>query len=90
MWGEALLAATYIYNRTLYKALNYKTPIEELNKLNNNNNNYYNNIKTWGSIVYYKDNSANKSKLDPRVNKGVLIGYGENNNIYKIWDLSNR
>jgi hypothetical protein len=28
LWGEALLAATFIYNRTLYKALNYKSPYE--------------------------------------------------------------
>jgi IS30 family transposase len=28
LWGEALLAATFIYNRTPHKALNYKSPYE--------------------------------------------------------------
>jgi len=28
LWGEAALAAVYIYNRSPHKALNYKTPYE--------------------------------------------------------------
>jgi hypothetical protein len=30
LWGEALLASVYLYNRTPYSSLGYKTPIKEL------------------------------------------------------------
>ena len=83
LWGEALLASVYIYNRTPHSSLQFKTPFE----VKNNQKPILNNIKIFGSICYYSNNKA-KSKLEPRANKGVLIGYGEQSNIYKIFDLN--
>jgi hypothetical protein len=45
LWGEALLAATYLYNRTPHKALGFKTPYEVYFDIKPN----ISNIRTWGS-----------------------------------------
>ena len=44
------------------------------------------NIRVWGSIAYYKNKGTNIKKLEPRANKGYLIGYGQNQ--YRIWDIT--
>ncbi len=80
LWGEALLAATYIYNRTPHKTLGYKTPYELFYNIKPN----IKNIKSWGSIVYYHSNKY-KTKLSPRKEEAILVGYSDYNH-YKIWD----
>ena len=86
LWGEALLTAVYLYNRTPHSSLGFKTPYELYHGIKPS----YNNIKTWGSIVYYSDNKPGKPKLQNRKRKAVLVGYGENNYIYKVWDIELR
>ena len=81
LWGEALLAAVYLYNRTPHSSLNYKTPYELIYKEKPN----ISNIRVWGSITYYKNKGNNIKKLEPKANKGILIGYGQNQ--YRIWSL---
>jgi hypothetical protein len=84
MWGEALLAATYLYNITPHSSLGFKTPYElyhkRLPKINA--------IKTWGSIAYYHTNKKLR-KLSPRKSKAVLIGYSEHKH-YKLYDIQLR
>ena len=86
MQGEALLAAVYLYNRTPYSKLGYKTPYEFKNgELPN-----IGNIKVFGSLVYFKRKGLNNvTKLDKRGILGILIGYGTNSSHYKIQDLEN-
>jgi len=48
------------------------------------------NIKIWGLITYYKIKGLKRSKLEPQAEKGILVGYGENNNNYKVFDLKSR
>ena len=84
-WGDALMASVYIYNRTPHTALKYKTPFEA----KNNRKPILSNIKIFGSPVYYKDNRPLK-KLDQRGRSGILIGYGEEANLYKVWDIGSR
>ena len=80
-WGDALMASVYIYNRTPHSALNYKTPFEA----KNGRKPILSNIKIFGSPVYYKNNKPLK-KLDKRGKAGILIGFGEEANLYKVWD----
>ena len=82
LWGEAIIASTYLYNRTPHSGINYKTPFE----LKYNNKPDISNISVWGSITYYKNKGNNIKKLDSRANKGYLIGYGQNQ--YRIWDAT--
>lgn len=85
LWGEALLAAAYLYNRTPHKSLGYKTPFE----IYYGHIAYTDHLTSWGSIVYYNTNQY-KTKLEPRTRKGVVIGFGTENPHYKIWDLQGR
>jgi hypothetical protein len=83
LWGEALTASVYIYNRTPHSAIEFKTPYEMKFK----NKPDISNIRIFGSIAYYK-NKTKTNKLEPKANKGILIGYGSNQ--YRIWDLENK
>ncbi len=62
----------YLYNRTLYSAIEFKTPFE----LRNSTKPLINYIKLWGSLAYSKDYKA--KKLELRAKPTILIGYGSN------------
>ncbi len=78
--GKAVLAAIYIYNRTLYTSLGFKTPYE----VRYGTKPDLNNIKIFGSIVYYRNPSP--KKLETRVKKAILLGFTDYGN-YKLLDL---
>jgi len=70
LWGEAILATTFLYNQTPHLALGFKTPF----KSKNNRKPVIFNIKVFSSLCYYRDNSS-KLKLNLRGIKAILIGY---------------
>ena len=77
-WGEAVITATYLYNRTPHAKINYKTPFEvKYNKKPN-----ITNIRTFGSLCFYKLKNNKVKKLDAKADKAILLGFNEN--IYKI------
>ena len=47
-------------------------------------------IRVWGSIAWYKAKGPNTLKLDLRARKAILIGYTNNTEVYKLWDLELR
>ena len=82
LWGEAIIAATYLYNRTPNSSLSFKTPYEmKLGKKPN-----ISNIKIWGSLAYQRLPNQVLNKLDPRSKPCYLIGYGSNQ--YKLLDFT--
>ena len=80
MWGEALLAVTYLYNRTPHSKLGFKTPY----KAKNGEKPDITNIKVFGSLVYFKQKRLDLKKLNPCRVLGILIGYSIDCNNYKI------
>ena len=82
LWGEALNAAVYLYNRTPHTAIDYKTPYEA--KYGKKPD--LSHIKIWGSIAWQRENLV--KKLDSRAKKSILIGYGSNQ--YKLLQLHGR
>ena len=82
LWGEALNAAVYLYNRTPHSNIDYKTPYEA--KYDQKPD--LKNIKIWGSIAWKKEKLA--KKLDSRAKKSILIGYGSNQ--YKLLQLQGK
>jgi hypothetical protein len=85
LWGEAILSATYLYNRTPSSTIKYKTPFELVYKEQPN----LEHIKIWGSLVLNKKPNQFISKLDAKSYSYYLIGY--NSNQYKLFNpLTNK
>ena len=84
MWGETILTATYLYNRTPNSSINFKTPYELKYKEIPN----INNIRIFGSLTYYKEPTSLIKKLDSKASPYYLIGFSSSN-IYKLYNPSN-
>jgi hypothetical protein len=82
LWGEALLAATYLYNRTPHSALGFRTPYELYYNIKPDTS-IYNNLYTWGSTAYYTINKQ-ITKLEPRQEKAILVGFTDYG-FYKLY-----
>ena len=71
-WKEAVLATSYLYNRTFYSALDFKSFYEkrygDISDLNN--------IYVWRSSVWKKISKG--KKLNSRVEKHYIINYDSN------------
>ncbi|RYE04909.1 MAG: hypothetical protein EOP33_08175, partial [Rickettsiaceae bacterium] len=83
IWGEAILAAVYLYNRTPNSSIEFKTPYylkyREIPNIEN--------IRVFGSLTYYKEPSLFTKKLDPKATPYYLIGF-IGANIYKLYNPS--
>lgn len=78
-WGEAVLTAVYLINRSPTKALKTnKTPYE----LWHNQKPLIKHLRVFGSTVYVH-NKTRDGKFDSKSYKGILVGYDPNG--YKIW-----
>ena len=89
LWGEALLAAVFLYNRTPHSALKGKTPYEMKNGSKPESD--ISTLRVFGSTTFYKVKGLDShSKLKARARKAVLIGYTENAEVYKLWDIELR
>jgi len=84
LWGETILTATYLYNRTPNSSINFKTPFELKYKETPN----ISNIKIFGSLTYYKEPSSLIRKLDSKASPYYLIGFS-GSSIYKLYNPSN-
>ena len=83
-WEDATNTASYIYNRIPHKPINNKIPYELLFKEKVN----YNNIRTFGCKVVFLTPKQQKHKLDNSASLGIFIGYCQNPNAYKIFDVT--
>ena len=84
LWGEACLTATYLYNRTPHSSINFKTPFEA--KYNKQPD--ISNIRTFGSVCFYKNKGNHVRKLDDKAIKGILVGF--NDSLYKVYNLETK
>lgn len=83
-WGEAVTAATYLYNRTPNSSIGYLTPYEAKTGLKPD----ISSIRIWGSVAYRVMPEIGRKKLDARAKPYILIGYGSNQ--YKLLELATR
>src|SRR5256885_611961 len=87
LWPEMVKAAVYIINRSPTQTMNWKTPLETLQKALDipNPKPVLSHIKVYGSRAYVKTNLIPKrDKVASRIHIGYLIGY-ESTTIYRIW-----
>ncbi|KAL0447801.1 UNVERIFIED_CONTAM: Retrovirus-related Pol polyprotein from transposon RE1 [Sesamum latifolium] len=85
-WGDAILTATYLINRTPTKILDWKTPYEKLY----GSIPQYDHLRTFGSLCYATNTHPQRSKFQSRALKCVLIGYSMHQKAYKLFDLNNK
>ena len=85
LWGEAVMCAKYILNRTVTAANRNETPFEIWEKKKPNVKNYH----VFGSDVYYfKNEKYRENKLDTASIKGIFVGYDKNrNDYYRVYDV---
>jgi transposase InsO family protein len=80
-WGEAVVTAVYILNRSLTKALNGRTPYEAWH----GRKPAISHLRVFGCLAFAKE-VGHIGRLDDRSTPGVFIGYAEGSKAYRILD----
>jgi transposase InsO family protein len=80
-WGEAVVTAVYILNRSPAKALNDRTPYEAWHGCKS----AFSHLRVFGCLAFGKE-LGHIGKLDDMSTLGVFIGYGEGTKAYCILD----
>jgi hypothetical protein len=80
-WGEAVVTAVYILNRSPTKALNGRTPYEAWHGCKST----VSHLRVFGCLAFGKE-LGHIDKLDDRSTPGVFIGYAEGLKAYRILD----
>lgn len=82
-WGESVLAAAHLINRTPSKLLEGKTPYECLygKRLE------YNNIKLFGCLSFAHQARRDKDKFGARSRKCIFVGYPFGKKSWKLFDM---
>ena len=87
LWGDARLTASYLINRMPTKILQYTTPFECLKKVFPESRiNSKLPLKIFGCTAYVRIPKRSRSKLDPRAEKCVFVGYTPNKKGYKCFN----
>ncbi|KAL2230371.1 UNVERIFIED_CONTAM: Retrovirus-related Pol polyprotein from transposon RE1 [Sesamum indicum] len=82
-WGDCILAATYIINRTPTKTLNWLTPYHKLF----GHPPTYSHIKIFGCLCFATNINPHKSKFHKRAHKCIFLGYPMTQKVYRVYDL---
>ena len=82
-WGECVLTAAYLINRTPTSILQGKTPYEVLFKAKPT----IDHVKVFGSLCYVHQHLRKKDKFDSRSKKCIFVGYPFGKKGWKVYDL---
>ena len=87
LWGDAVLTATYLIYRMPTRVLNYRIPLDTFKtifpacRLHTEMP-----LKVFGCIVFMHTPSISRSKLDPRAEKYIFVGYSPNQKGYRVFN----
>lgn len=82
-WGECILTAGYLINRTPTPLLNGKCPYEVLNGKPPT----YKHLRVFGSLCYAHNQGRKGDKFASRSRKCVFVGYPHGKKGWKLFDL---
>lgn len=85
-WGEAILAAVHLINRTPSPLFKNKTPYEILF----GNAPSYNMIRVFGSLCFAHNQRAKGDKFASRSRKCIFVGYPYGKKGWKLFDLDSK
>lgn len=85
-WGECVLTAAHIINRTPSRVLNHSSPYKVLFKKKVN----LNDMKSFGCLCFVSTLSVNRDKFMPRSKVCIFVGYPFGQKGYKVLDLETR
>ncbi|KAG7641364.1 Ribonuclease H-like superfamily [Arabidopsis suecica] len=81
-WGDAVLTACYLINRTPTKVLNDLSPFEVLN----NTKPSINHLRVFGCVCFVLVPGEQRNKLDAKSTKCMFLGYSTTQKGYKCFD----
>ena len=84
-WQDAISTASFIYNRLPHKAINNQIPYEIVY----NEPIRYNNFRVFGCKVFFLLPKPYQKKFQIKGLPGIFIGYCNNPEAYKIFDITN-
>lgn len=82
-WGDAILTAVFLINRTRTPLLKNRTLFEVLTSKAPD----YSGLRVFGCLVYMSTSSKNRNKFQPRAKPCVFLGYLSGYKGYKLLDL---
>ncbi|KAK9715248.1 hypothetical protein RND81_06G152600 [Saponaria officinalis] len=85
-WGECVLTASYLINRTPSALLQGKTPYEALF----NKPPVYNNLRVFGCLCYVKHPRKDGDKFASRSRRCIFVGYPFGKKGWEVYDLDSK
>lgn len=85
-WGECILTACFLINRTPSPLLQWSTPFFRLNEKHVD----YTNIHVFGSLCFASTMSQQRSKFHPRALPIVFLGYPTGMKGFRLYDNENQ
>nr|GMC46595.1 retrovirus-related Pol polyprotein from transposon TNT 1-94 [Ipomoea batatas] len=85
-WGECVLTACYLINRTPTPLLNGKTPYEALY----GEPPHYDHLRVFGSLCYAHNQKSKGDKFASRSRKCIFVGYPYGKKGCKVYDIETK
>lgn len=86
LWGECILAATYLINLLPTPVLEWETPYERLMGKKPN----YDHLRVIGCLCYASGTKNPTDKFEGRGIRSILVGYPYAQKGYKLYDLEKK